>query len=100
MNVIAITGRIGGEIKTHSAGCSFSVAVDKFKRDEEPNWFDVSAFGKQAEFVQKYLGKGRLVSVVGRMDSRKHEGKTYWSIAANDVQALDKPKEEEHDEFA
>jgi len=99
VNNISITGRIGGEIKTHSAGCSFSVAVDKYKKDEEPNWFDVSAFGKTAEFCLQYLGKGRLVAVTGRMESRKHDGKVYWSIAANDVQALDKPKEE-HDEFA
>ena len=103
MNNIAIVGRVGSDPKSITNGCAFSVAVNKFKKDAEPDWFNVVAFGKTAEFVEKYITKGRLVSVSGRMDSNKNDGKTYWSLIANEVQALDKktePEEGEYDPFA
>lgn len=51
---------------------SFSIAVDrKFKRDGEPeaDFFNCTAFGKQAEFCEKYLKKGTKVVVSGRFQN-------------------------------
>jgi len=90
MNNISIVGRCGSDPKSITNGCAFSVAVNKYKKDAEPDWFDCACFGKTAEFVTSYITKGRLVSVTGRMDSRKVDGKTYWSLVASDVQGLDK----------
>ena len=51
---------------------SFSVATNrKFKRDGEPDadFFNCTAFGKQAEFVEKYLKKGTKILLSGRVQN-------------------------------
>ena len=55
-----------------TAIASFSIAVDRrFKRDGEPDadFFNCTAFGKQAEFCEKYLDKGTKIVVVGRIQN-------------------------------
>jgi len=103
MNQINIIGRIGKdpESRTTTSGkqvASFSVAVNrKFKNQDgeyDSDWFNVTVWGAQSEYVMNYLGKGRLVAVSGRMESRKHEDKTYWDLVADNVQSLDRPRED------
>lgn len=56
----------------------FSIAVNrKFKRDGEPDadFFNCTSFGKQAEFVEKYLHKGRKVAVSGRIQNDNYTNK-------------------------
>lgn len=86
------------------AMCKFSVAVDQdFKNKEtgekETDFFDCIAWRSTADFVGKYILKGRLVVVSGRMQCRKvtaDDGtkRTYWSLNAQTVQALDRPRSE------
>ena len=50
----------------------FSIAVDRrFKREGQPDadFFNCTCFGKQAEFVEKYLHKGTKVVVVGSVQN-------------------------------
>lgn len=57
---------------------TFSIAVDrKFKRDGEPeaDFFNCTAFGKQAEFCEKYLRKGTKVVVSGRFQNDTYTNK-------------------------
>lgn len=65
---------------------------------EEPNYFNVTAFGKLAEIAGEYLEKGRQVAVQGRLhwnawekDGEKREA---VEIIANQIQFLTPPKEE------
>ena len=66
---------------------SFSVAVNrKFKRDGEPeaDFFNCTAFGKQAEFVEKYLKKGTKVLLTGRVQNDNYtnkEGQKVYSVS-------------------
>jgi single-strand DNA-binding protein len=52
---------------------SFSMATDRKYNDRngqpvsETTWFRVSVFGKQAETVNQYLSKGKMVLVEGRL---------------------------------
>jgi len=52
---------------------SFSVATDRQYNDrngqkvKETTWFRVSVFGKQAETVNQYLSKGKMVLIEGRL---------------------------------
>ena len=73
MNKVILIGRLtrDPEIR-YSQGTSstavgtFSIAVDRrFKRDGEPDadFFNCTAFGKQAEFVERYLKKARRYTV-------------------------------------
>lgn len=54
---------------------NFSLAVDRrFKRDGEPtaDFFNCTTFGKQAEFVEKYLHQGTKVLVCGRVQNNTY----------------------------
>lgn len=61
-----------------TAVARFSIAVDRrFKREGDPDadFFNCTAFGKQGEFVEKYLKKGTKVLVSGRMQNDNYTGK-------------------------
>lgn len=87
-----ISGNLGRdpELKTAASGLSiakFSVAVTL---REETHWYRCVAFGKTADFVGKYVTKGRAVIVGGQMRSDSWEDKEgnkriSWELAANSV---------------
>lgn len=54
----------------------YSLAVNRrFKRDGEPDadFINVVAFGKQGEFAEKYLQKGKQICVVGSIRTGSYE---------------------------
>jgi single-strand DNA-binding protein len=109
--LITIVGRLGRdpEMKLLASGqqlASFSVATDRSvgqaggARQKETTWFRVSVFGKQAEVVNQYLSKGRMVVVEGRLGvdpatggprvfiAKDGTAKAAYEIIANDVRFL------------
>ena len=98
MNRISLIGRLTGdpEIKYANNGntiASFSIAVDrKFKRDGSPeaDFFRCVCFGKQAEFVEKYLAKGTKMFISGEMQNNNYEknGQTVYGfqIVVNELE--------------
>ena len=72
----------------------FSIAVDRrFKRQGEPeaDFFNCTAFGKQAEFVEKYLKKGTKMVVVGRIQNdsytdKEGQKKNYTQIMVDELE--------------
>jgi single-strand DNA-binding protein len=101
-----LIGRIGREPEVKAGNvlvARFSVAVGrKVKGEDVTDWHNVTAFGKQAEFVEKYLGKGRLVCVMGSLEIQRYTGKdgtekTAINIIADTVQGLDKPPAQDGD---
>ena len=75
---LTIIGRLGRdpEMRYMPNGdpvTSFSVATDRQYNDrngqkiKETTWFRVSVFGKQAETVNQFLSKGKLVLIEGRL---------------------------------
>ena len=83
MNVVCITGRMtrDPEVRYSQSGtafASFTLAVDRrFKREGEPSadFPNCTAFGKTAEFLEKYFSKGMKAEVVGRIQTRSYDGK-------------------------
>lgn len=62
----------------------FTLAVDRrFKRDGQPtaDFLNFVAFGKQGEFVEKYLDKGTKVAVVSHVQTGSYEkdGQTHFT---------------------
>lgn len=56
----------------------FSIAVDRrFKREGEPeaDFFNCVAFGKTAEFAEKYLKQGTKVVLCGRVENDNYTNK-------------------------
>ena len=64
----------------------FSLAVNrKYKRENEPeaDFFNCTAFGKQAEFVEKYLKQGTKILLSGRVQNDNYtnkEGQKVYSV--------------------
>ena len=107
LNRITICGRLtrDPELRTTSTGkdvVEFSIAVNKrIKPADGPDadFFRVKAWGQTASYVGEYIGRGRLVSVDGRLESRKYTDKEgnnreIVEIVAENVNALDRPKED------
>ena len=80
MNVVILVGRLtkDPELRTTGNGksvTSFSVAVDRqFKQEGQPtaDFFNVVAWGRQAEVINQYLRKGREIAVRGRLQTRNY----------------------------
>jgi len=85
MNKIFLMGRLTRDPEVrYSQGASqtavgrFSIAVDRrFKREGDPSsdFFNCTAFGKQAEFVERYLTKGTKIVVAGRIQNNNYTNK-------------------------
>lgn len=85
MNKVILMGRLTRDPEVrYSQGANptavarFSIAVDRrFKREGEPDadFFNCTAFGKQAEFVERYLRKGIKIVVVGRIQNDNYTNK-------------------------
>jgi single-strand DNA-binding protein len=78
---------------------NFGLAVDDPFNKEHTNFFNVSAWGSSADFVAKYLTKGRLIAVDGRLNQRKYttqdgQERNVVEIVADRVQGLDRPKDD------
>lgn len=93
MNKVILVGRLTRDPEVrYSQGASatavarFSIAVDRrFKREGEPDadFFNCTAFGKQAEFVERYLKQGIKMVVVGRIQNDNYtnrEGQKVYSV--------------------
>lgn len=100
VNIVVLTGRLtrDPEAKSTQSGkvlSSFTLAVDK--GNDAVDFFDVTAWDKLAEIVNKYTNKGSKVLVQGRLNQEKWEkdGKTQTKITvtATDVTFLDSKSE-------
>ncbi len=85
MNKVILMGRLTRDPEVrYSQGASqtavarFSIAVDRrFKREGEPDadFFNCTCFGKQAEFVERYLRKGTKILTSGRIQNDNYTNK-------------------------
>lgn len=83
MNKVILMGRLtkDPEITSATSGSQiarFDIAVDRrFKREGDPDadFFNCNAFGKQAEFVDKYLHKGTKIVISGRVQNNNYTDK-------------------------
>ena len=66
----------------------FTLAVDRrFKREGEPDadFIGCTAFGKTAEFAEKYLKQGTKVAVTGRIQTGSYTNKDGVKVYTTDV---------------
>ena len=82
---IIVVGRLGKDPEMRytpsgQAVASFSLATDRQYTGQdgtvvkETTWFRVSVWGKQAETVNQYLSKGKMVLVEGRLQADPKSG--------------------------
>ena len=102
VNKVILIGRLGRDPEMQytaegQAVTRFSLATDRYGPPgtaHETDWHQVVCFGKVAEFAGEYLGKGRLVCVVGRIAYHSWEAKggqkrRTTEIVASEVVGID-----------
>ncbi|MEY3298018.1 MAG: hypothetical protein RLZZ597_1278 [Cyanobacteriota bacterium] len=73
VNVVTLVGRVGGDpdVKYFESGsvvCNLTLAVRRrTKRDDQPDWFNLELWGKNAEVAANYVRKGSLIGVSGSL---------------------------------
>ena len=93
MNKVILMGRLtrDPEMRYGQSGsgiASFSIAVDRrFKREGQPeaDFFNCTAFGKQGEFVEKYLKKGTKVLLDGEIQQNNYTNKDGQEVRSYQV---------------
>ena len=107
LNRVTLIGNVGKdpEIKTFASGnkvASITLATTERYKDrngeqkEDTEWHSVQAFGKLADVVERFVHKGSLLYLDGKIRTRSYEadGRTVYrtEILADHIQMLDRPQ--------
>ena len=90
LNKAILNGRLtkAPELKQTNSGksvCSFTIAVDRSRDREKTDFIPIVAWGKTAEFVNQWFGKGDLITIVGRIEVRNYEDKNGNKRTATEI---------------
>ena len=105
LNRVTLIGNVGSnpEIKTFASGnkvAQITLATSERYKDrngeqkEDTEWHSVQAFGKLADVVERFVHKGSLLYLDGKIRTRSYEadGRTMYrtEILADHIQMLDR----------
>ena len=102
INRVTLVGRLTKDIelkKTNSNAsvCNFTVAIDRRFQSQQANgqnadFINCIAWRQSADFLSQYAGKGTIVAVEGRIQTRSYDGqngKVYVTeVVADSVQII------------
>ena len=72
--------------ESQMAICRFTVAIDDgYGEKKKTNFVPVIVFGKQAENCEKFLAKGRMVAVEGKIQTGSYEKQDGTKVYTTDV---------------
>ena len=78
INSVTLVGRAGRdpEVRYFESGtvvANLTIAVNRRNRNDEPDWFNLEIWGKQAQVAADYVKKGSLIGITGsfKLDSWK-----------------------------
>ncbi len=105
-NKVQLIGHVGQEpeIKTFDGGkkvVNFTLATneiyknEKGEKVEQTEWHKVSAWGKVADIIEKYVTKGKEIAIEGKLTHRSYDDKNgekryVTEVVANDIILLGK----------
>ena len=108
MNTVQLVGRIASEIRLQefaaAAGgvkhkASFLLAVTPPLKGAEPDWVQIETWGKTAQNLVRFNGKGSRISLKGRVrgrfwnpDGGTRGGKLRQVVVADQIEFLGAPK--------
>lgn len=92
MNKVELVGRLtrDPDVKTgKTTTARFNIAVQRNFKDKEGNYtadfINCVAFGKPAEFIEKYFRKGNLIGITGRINTGSYTNKDGQKVYTTDV---------------
>ena len=94
MNNVVLIGRLTRDPElryipeSQNAVATFTIAVDRpFSKEKQADFIRITVFGKAAENCERYLIKGRLVAVQGRIQTGSYKNKEGATVYTTDVVA-------------
>jgi len=110
INSVTLVGRAGRdpEVKYFESGtvvANLTMAVNRRSRDDEPDWFNLEIWGKQAQVAADYVKKGSLIGITGsfKMDSWKDrntgEDRNKPVVRVDRLELLGSRKDSENNNF-
>jgi single-strand DNA-binding protein len=106
LNRVTLIGRLGKDpevrrLESGAAVAKFSLATSETYKDKDGNkqetteWHNIIVWRTQAEIAEKYLKKGMLVYVEGKLTYREYTDKdnikrNFTEIVANDFRMLER----------
>lgn len=112
INNVVLAGRVTKDIElkvtpTGKSVCSFSLAVErKFVQNGEKvtDFINCQLWGKSAETLEKYVKKGMMIGVEGRIQTRKYtnqQGQTVYvtEVVAESFTFLEKKQSNDQPQF-
>lgn len=93
MNTWCGIGRLGKDPEVRysqgenpTAVARISIAIDRWNgRENVVEWYDITAFGKTAETIERYLAKGRRVGVTGHLQRRTYQTQDGRNVTVTDI---------------
>lgn len=96
INNVTLTGRITKDLEKHQTNkgtsvVNFSLAVDRRRKnangDREADFISIQAWGLTADLLCKYCGKGSLIGIEGRIQTRNYENNQGQRVYVTEVVA-------------
>lgn len=91
MNSVILIGRLTEKPElqytpnTQTAVTKFTIAVDRQTKDGGADFIRVTAFGRQAETIARYMDKGRQIAVQGRLQTGSYKDRDGKTVYTQDV---------------
>jgi single-strand DNA-binding protein len=92
MNNVILIGRLtkDPEVRyipeSQNAVATFTLAVDRpYSKEKQSDFIRIVVYGKQAENCERYLEKGRLVGIQGRIQTGSYKNKEGATVYTTDV---------------
>ena len=110
INSVTLVGRAGRdpEVRYFESGtvvANLTMAVNRRNREDEPDWFNLEIWGKQAQVAADYVKKGSLIGITGsfKLDSWKDrntgEDRNKPVVRVDRLELLGSKKDSENSNF-
>lgn len=106
MNNVSLIGRLTKYVEERRTQngtpvVSFTLAVDRRKKEDGADFINCIAWGKAAETIAKYVNKGDLFGVTGHIQTRNYEknGRMVYvtEVVTTSFQFLERKREMQYD---
>ena len=110
INSVTLVGRAGRdpEVRYFESGtvvANLTMAVTRRNRNDEPDWFNLEIWGKQAQVAADYVKKGSLIGITGsfKLDNWKDrntgENRNKPVVRVDRLELLGSKKDAENSNF-
>ena len=110
INSVTLVGRAGRdpEVRYFESGsvvANLTMAVNRRSRNDEPDWFNLEIWGKQAQVAADYVKKGSLIGITGSFkldqwtDRNTGEGRSKPVIRVDRLELLGSKRDGESNSF-